>query len=166
MKILLLIIVVAMYIIGNAVCFPLMNYSPMKSSKQSLSSLKMKANKEIELENIRELLKINDSKEIEMEKIHAMMEIEAMKIADSEKERRLKSVLALVYVIVIVTLGAQLRDGLLGRVTTFNSIVNELKDGIIKLTKAVQVLVGGVILEFVLKNLIRARSFLCKLFLR
>ena len=68
-----------------------MNYSPMKSSKQSLSSLKMKSNKEIELENIRELLKINDSKEIEMEKIHAMMEIEAMKIADSEKERRLKS---------------------------------------------------------------------------
>ena len=94
MKILLLIIVVAMYIIGNAVCFQLMNYSPMKSSKQSLSSLKMKSSKEIELENIRELLKINDSKEIEMEKIHAMMEIEVMKIADSEKERRLKSVLA------------------------------------------------------------------------
>ena len=166
MKILLLIIVVAMYIIGNAVCFQLMNYSPMKSSKQSLSSLKMKSSKEIELENIRELLKINVSKEIEMEKIHAMMEIEAMKIADSEKERRLKSVLALVYVIAIVTLGAQLRDGLLGRVTTFNSIVNELKDGILKLTKAVQVLVGGVILEFFLKNLTGARSFLCKLFLR
>jgi len=165
MKILLLIIVVAMYIIGNAVCFQLMNYSPMKSSKQSLSSLK-KTNKELELENIRELLKINDSKEIEMEKIHAMMEIEVMKIADSEKERRLKSVLALVYVIAIVTLGAQLRDGLLGRVTTFNSIVNELKDGILKLTKAVQVLVGGMILEFFLKNLTRARSFLYKLFLR
>ena len=158
MKILLLIIVLATYIIGNAVCFPLMNYLPMKSSKQSLSSLKMKSNKEIELENIRELLKINDSKEIEKEKIHAMMEIEAMKIADSEKERRLKSVLSLVYVTCCITLGAQLRDGLLGRVTTFNSII--------WLDFVVQVLVGGVILKFVLKNLTRARSFLRKLFLR
>jgi hypothetical protein len=49
----------------------------------------MKSSKEIELENIRELLKINVSKEIEMEKIHAMMEIEVMKIAAAEDIARI-----------------------------------------------------------------------------
>jgi hypothetical protein len=148
----------------------------------------MKSKKEIEMENERELLRmkdskdleilrIKDSKDLEIEKIHTMkeiedkkmnftIEIESMKIANSEKERRLKSVLAIVYVIAIFILGTQLRDGLLGRVTTFNSIVNELKEGILKLTKAVQVLVGGIIFEVVLNNSTRARSFLCKIFRR
>jgi len=173
----LLVVVVAMHIIGNAVCFPFMKYWPLKSRKQRLSSFNMKSVMEINLENNRELLKIKDFKEIETMKVNVIKEtetmkmtvtkeIEAMKIADSEKERRLKFVSTLAYVIVIFILGAQLRDGLLGRATTFNSIVNELKDGILKLTKAVQVLVGGAILEFAPKNLTRARSFLCKLFLR
>ena len=67
-----LLIIVLMYIIGNAVCIPLMNYSPMKSSKQTSSSLKMKSKLEVELENERELLRIKDFKELEMEKIHTM----------------------------------------------------------------------------------------------
>ena len=180
-----LLIIVVMYIIGNAVCIPLMNYSPMKSSKQTSSSLKMKSKLEVQLENERELLRLKDFKDLEMEKIHTMKEIEDMKmnitkqiedkksaveykkiavenekIAVEEKERRLKCVFALVNFIAIVIFGTQLRDGLLGRITTVNSMINDLKEGILKLTKSVHALVGGVILEVVIKNLARARSFL------
>lgn len=197
------IIVIVIYIIGNVVCFPLIKYSPLKSSKRISFCLKSKSKQEIELENKRELIRlmqelalkeklemkrIEDSKYIEMEKIlamqvveekkiNAMKEVEEHKIAveakkaendkvDSEKERKFKTVLAVVFVIAILIFGGQLKDGLLGRVTTFNSILNELKEGILQLTKTVQVLVGGMILDKLIKKLVSIRTFFFKLFRR
>jgi len=211
------IIVIVIYIIGNVVCFPLIKYSPLKSSKRISFCLKSKSKQEIELENKRELIRlmqelalkeklemkrIEDSKYIEMEKILAMQVVEEKKInamkgveehkiaveehkiaveehkiaveakkaendkVDSEKERKFKTVLAVVFVIAILIFGGQLKDGLLGRVTTFNSILNELKEGILQLTKTVQVLVGGMILDKLIKKLVSIRTFFFKLFRR
>jgi len=143
---------------------------------------------ELALKEKLEMKRIEDSKYIEMEKILAMQVVEEKKInatkeveehkiaveakkaendkVDSEKERKFKTVLAVVFVIAILIFGGQLKDGLLGRVTTFNSILNELKEGILQLTETVQVLVGGMILDKLIKKLVSIRTFFFKLFRR
>jgi hypothetical protein len=157
--------------------------------KEKLEMKRIEDSKYIEMEKILamqvvEEKKINAMKEVEEhkiaveeKKINATKEVEEHKIAveakkaendkvDSEKERKFKTVLAVVFVIAILIFGGQLKDGLLGRVTTFNSILNELKEGILQLTKTVQVLVGGMILNKLIKKLVSIRTFFFKLFRR
>jgi len=110
--------------------------------------------------------KINTTKEVEEHKIAVEAKKAENDKVDSEKERKFKTVLAVVFVIAILIFGGQLKDGLLGRVTTFNSILNELKEGILQLTKTVQVLVGGMILDKLIKKLVSIRTFFFKLFRR
>jgi len=110
--------------------------------------------------------KINATKEVEEHKIAVEAKKAENDKVDSEKERKFKTVLAVVFVIAILIFGGQLKDGLLGRVTTFNSILNELKEGILQLTKTVQVLVGGMILDKLIKKLVSIRTFFFKLFRR
>jgi len=136
----------------------------LESKKIEVEIIKLNLMKDIEDNKIA----VEDNKnavtqEIEVRKIAVMKEIEDKKIDMMKNAGRLYALLWVISLIFLFTFGVQLRDGLLGRVTTFNSMINELKAGILNLTRTVQIFIGGKLAEAFVNNIASVRSFICKL---
>jgi hypothetical protein len=152
----------------------------MKSKDELEIDRQMLKLKALEVENNREMLrlravelalqaeKLQQEQHISNQKLQQEQHISNQKLQQEEKieKRRIiwrYSLLTLLSVLFYL-FGVQLRDGLLGRFTTFNSIVNELKLEILKRLTSLNIFFGLLISkEYFYNSFMKACTFLRKI---
>jgi hypothetical protein len=142
----------------------------MKSKDELEIDRQMLKLKALEVENNREMLRLRAVElALQAEKLQQEQHISNQKLQQEEKieKRRIiwrYSLLTLLSVLFYL-FGVQLRDGLLGRFTTFNSIVNELKLEILKRLTSLNIFFGLLISkEYFYNSFMKACIFLRKIF--
>ena len=167
-----------LFMVEEVACLRVVN--AFGSSRRFHTSMSMKSKDEIEnekgmikiktLESIFnvEILRLR-SRELDLQAAKQQEErnLAILKIQIEEKrmnqskeieEKRMKEryFLSITFFLLFYLFGIQLRDGLLGRVTTFNSVITEFKAGILKRLTSLNIILGLLICkEFLYKRFMK-----------
>ena len=178
MNINIIFIIIVIFIMGNVKSFPI-KYSSLKSHKNTFSYIKIKSKQDIENES--EAPKKKESfderiialqKEFEDKKIAMKKEFEDKKIAylkivrSKQRSYYIYSMIYVVMLIIIFISALRLWYSILEIITTFNSSINELKESISQLDKALRILNRSILVNAIISSFTNFGPFLCKLLWR